>query len=101
MNLQSLNPGAPSAESHELGRLGILEFHFLPAVQTKVAGQVLDPIRLMDTIGPELGERLWREERSRRNIFVLGHNSIPVDGSFVEIHEDLFRFEIFFEAPRA
>src|SRR4029077_1936705 len=25
----------------------------------------------------------------------------PVDGGFVEIHEDLFRFEIFFEAPRA
>jgi hypothetical protein len=62
MTLQSLNLGAPSAESHQLRQLGIFEFHFLPAMQTKVAGQALDPIRLMDTIGPEPGEGFWREE---------------------------------------
>ena len=101
MNLQSFNLRAPSAESHQLRRLGIFKFHFLPAMQTKVAGQALDPIRLMDTIGPEPGERLWREERSRGNIFILGHSSVPVDRGFVKIDEDLFGLKIFFEAPGA
>src|SRR5690242_7340810 len=55
----------------------------------------------MDTIGPKPGEPFWREERSRGNIFVLGHSSVPIDGGFIEIDENLFRFEIFLEAPWA
>src|SRR5579859_6070292 len=68
-------------------------------MQTNVAGQALDPIGFVITIGPKPGKHLWREVRLRKIIFLLGHRSVPAYGRFVEIDENLFCLEISLEAP--
>src|SRR5215470_12171819 len=62
-NLRSFDFGTPPAEACDLCRRGRSKLHFLPMMQTDVAGHTLKPVRFVHAIGPKPRQHLRRKNR--------------------------------------